>query len=1026
MQRRLSKPASAASRAAAGSAGASAWASAAHAVQPRVAAGSRRSAAHEGGFSAGPRGGDAGLTGGQGHLRGFVVAPLPQQGVAGALPGLRIALAHPLPQRRVQGRLTGLQASEQAVVDEPAQARAVARFGCEALRLPGDSGQPAQRGRIQALQQLGVDQVRQQLALRRGLRFLRREQQRRGVQPGEAALHLQAGQRGGWAAAREQQHTLPVQAGEAFGQRGQRLVAGELQLVEHQVLRRGGLQQLAPGAVQRATGARLTQRAPRACRHCCASTVLPMPTGAAIHSATAGGTRPASMTSSWRGRSSIAMTFAPVAAAAPAFTPHRRALCTGSMEDVCNGRMQRMPRTDPAPEAQARAAELRSQLHHHAHRYYVLDAPEIPDAEYDRLFQELQALEAEHPALLTPDSPTQRVIGAVLDGLVPVKHALPMLSIRTETDTTAAGAEAFDARVRRELGLADGEPPIEYAAELKFDGLAINLRYERGVLVQATTRGDGETGEDVTHNVRTIGAVPLQLQGPTAAPPLLEVRGEAYMRRDDFERLNERQRARGLKTFINPRNTAAGAIRQLDSRAAAEKKLSFFAYGLGSTEGWQQPPTHSATLDALAAWGLPVSHERAVVQGAAGLVAFHRRVGEQRDALPFDIDGVVYKVNRIELQQRLGFVTREPRWAVAHKYPAQEQATRLNGIEIQVGRTGKLTPVAKLEPVFVGGTTVSNATLHNVFELRRKGVRVGDRVIVRRAGDVIPEVVGRENPTAGERAGYVPNFRMPRQCPVCGSRVLREKGGIDHRCTGGLFCGAQRKQALLHFAGRRAMDIEGLGDKLVDQLVDGGLIRTLPELYTLGIAKLSALDRMAGKSAANLVAALERSKATTLPRFLYALGIRQVGETTAKDLARHFGNLDAVMGASIEQLLEVNDIGPVVAQSIRAFFDQPHNVEVVEQLRAAGIHWPAIEVQPRAAQPLAGKTLVLTGTLPTLGREDAKALIEAAGGKVSGSVSKKTSWVVAGAEAGSKLDKANELGVPVLDEAGLQELLRAP
>jgi DNA ligase (NAD+) len=681
--------------------------------------------------------------------------------------------------------------------------------------------------------------------------------------------------------------------------------------------------------------------------------------------------------------------------------------------------MQRMASTDPA----TRAAELHALLHHHAHRYYVLDAPEIPDAEYDRLFQELQAIEAAHPALRTPDSPTQRVLGAVLDGLVPVKHALPMLSIRTETDTTAAGAEAFDARVRRELGLAEDDPPVEYAAELKFDGLAINLRYEQGRLVQATTRGDGETGEDVTHNVRTIGGVPLRLFG--SAPPLLEVRGEAYMRRDHFERLNERQRASGGKTFINPRNTAAGAIRQLDSRAAAEKKLSFFAYGLGRTEGWPQPATHSATLDALATFGLPVSAERAVVQGAAGLVAFHHRIGQQRDALPFDIDGVVYKVNRVELQQRLGFVTREPRWAVAHKYPAQEQSTRLNGIEIQVGRTGKLTPVAKLEPVFVGGTTVSNATLHNLFELRRKGVRVGDTVIVRRAGDVIPEVVGRVNLDGAARKAYVPNFRMPAVCPVCASRVLRERGGIDHRCTGGLFCAAQRKQAILHFAGRRAMDIEGLGDKLVDQLVDGGLIRTLPELYTLGIGKLSALERMADKSAQNLVAALEQSKATTLPRFLYALGIRHVGEATAKDLARHFGSIDAVMGAGVEQLLEVNDVGPVVAQSIRAFFEQPHNVEVVEQLRAAGIHWPAIDVQPRAAQPLAGKTLVLTGTLPTLGREAAKALIEAAGGKVAGSVSKKTSFVVAGEEAGSKLDKARELNIPVLDEAGLQELLHA-
>ena len=676
-----------------------------------------------------------------------------------------------------------------------------------------------------------------------------------------------------------------------------------------------------------------------------------------------------------------------------------------------------MSTTDPA----RRAAELRALLQHHAHRYHVLDAPEIPDAEYDRLFQELQSIEVAYPELLAPDSPTQRVLGQVLPGLSPVRHAVSMLSIRTETDTTAAGAEAFDARVRRELALPADAPPVEYAAELKFDGLAINLRYEQGVLVQAATRGDGETGEDVTHNIRTIGQIPLRLLGD--APAMLEVRGEVYMRRDDFERLNERQRQQGLKTYINPRNTAAGAVRQLDNRSLADKKLSFFAYGLGEVRAWVQPPTHSATLDAMAAFGMPVCADRAVVRGAAGLVAFHREMGAKRDALPFDIDGVVYKVNAVALQQRLGFVTREPRWAVAHKYPAQEQTTRLNGIEIQVGRTGKLTPVAKLEPVFVGGTTVSNATLHNLFELRRKGVRVGDTVIVRRAGDVIPEVVAR---VPGPRPAYVPNFRMPRACPVCGSAVLREKGGIDHRCSGGLFCAAQRKQALLHFAGRRAMDIEGLGDKLVDQLVDGGLIRTLPELYKLGVAKLSALERMADRSAANLVAALEKSKHTTLARFLYALGIRHVGEATAKDLVRHFGGIDRIMDASVAQLLEVNDVGPVVAQSIRSFFDQPHHREVVEQLRAAGITWPEHEGEADTApKPLAGRTLVLTGTLPTLGRDDAKALIEAAGGKVAGSVSKKTDWVVAGAEAGSKLDKARELGIPVLDEAGLHALLGA-
>ena len=666
-----------------------------------------------------------------------------------------------------------------------------------------------------------------------------------------------------------------------------------------------------------------------------------------------------------------------------------------------------------------RAAELREHLHHHAHRYYVLDAPEIPDAEYDRLFQELQRLEEQHPGLRTPDSPTQRVIGRVLDGLVPVRHRVPMLSIETETDTSAAGARNFDARVRRELGLAADAPPVAYAAELKFDGLAISLRYEHGVLVQAATRGDGETGEDVTQNIRTIGQVPLRLAG--SPPPVLEVRGEVYMRRGDFERLNERQRERGEKTYVNPRNTAAGAVRQLDPAVTAQRPLSLYCYGIGDVEGWALPPTHNGLLDALAAFGLPVNRDRAAVLGAEGLVDFHDAIALRRDALPFDIDGVVYKVDSLDLQRQLGFKTREPRWAVAHKFPAQEQVTRLNGIDIQVGRTGKLTPVAKLEPVFVGGTTVSNATLHNLFELRRKGVRVGDRVIVRRAGDVIPEVVGR---IAEPRPQYVPNFRMPRLCPVCGSTVARERGGIDHRCSGGLYCPAQRKQALLHFAGRRAMDIEGLGDKIVDQLVDGGLIRTLPELYTLGVAKLAVLERMADRSAANLVAALEKSKQTTLPRFLYALGIRHVGEATAKDLARHFGRMDGLMDATVEQLLQVRDVGPVVAQSIATFFAQPHNREVVEQLRAAGVTFEEGEPAAQSAPlPLAGKTFVLTGTLPTLTRDEAKARLEALGAKVAGSVSRKTDYVVAGAEAGSKLDKARELGVPLLDEPGLLAIL---
>ena len=674
--------------------------------------------------------------------------------------------------------------------------------------------------------------------------------------------------------------------------------------------------------------------------------------------------------------------------------------------------------TAPADLAQ-RAAELRAQLNHHAHLYYVLDAPELPDAEYDKLFQELQALEAAHPALLTADSPTQRVIGTVLPGLTPVRHVVPMLSITTETDTTEGGAIAFDARVRRELGLAEADPPVEYAAELKFDGLAMNLRYEAGVLVQAATRGDGETGEDVTQNVRTIGQIPLRLKGH--APLVLEVRGEVYMRRDDFEKLNERQREKGEKTFVNPRNTAAGAIRQLDPALVRQRPLCFYAYGLGEVQGWDVPATHSGMLDALAALGLPVNADRAVVQGPAGLVEFHRAMAARRDALPFDIDGVVYKVNSRELQLRLGFKTREPRWAVAHKYPAQEQVTRLLAIDVQVGRTGKLTPVARLEPVFVGGTTVSNATLHNVFEMRRKGVRVGDQVIIRRAGDVIPEVVGR---VPGERAQYVPNFHMPRECPVCKSEVVREKRGIEYRCTGGVFCPAQRKQALLHFAGRRAMDIEGLGDKLVEQLVDAGIVQSLPGLYRLGVAKLAALDRMADKSAQNIVDALEKSKTPTLARFLFSLGIRQVGETTAKDLARHFGTLERLMNASVEQLLEVPDVGPIVAASIHTFFAQPHNREVVEQLLAAGVkpQESSGEADDRP-RPLLGRTLVLTGTLPTLTRDEAQALIEAAGGKVSGSVSKKTHYVVAGEEAGSKLEKARTLGVPVLDEAGLQALL---
>lgn len=683
---------------------------------------------------------------------------------------------------------------------------------------------------------------------------------------------------------------------------------------------------------------------------------------------------------------------------------------------------------DVSDHSAEHALDLRKQLHAHAHRYYVLDDPQIPDVEYDRLFNELQALESAHPELQTPDSPTLRVGGKPLAQFASVRHKVPMLSIRTETDTEATGAQNFDTRVRKELGLTESDPPVEYVAELKFDGLAMSLRYEAGVLVQAATRGDGETGEDVTQNIRTIQQIPLGL--PAAAPAVLEVRGEVYMRRADFEALNERQRAKialgikGEKTFVNPRNAAAGAVRQLDPSIAAQRPLSFFAYGLGEVtpqeEGGPEFATHFAMLQTLASWGFPVAGQVERAQGAIELIAYHQRIGASRDQLPFDIDGVVYKVNALSLQRQLGFVTREPRWAVAHKYPAQEQLTTVLGIGVQVGRTGKLTPVAKLAPVFVGGVTVTNATLHNEDEARRKDVRVGDTVVVRRAGDVIPEVVSVlfEN-----RTQDAPQFTMPRQCPVCGSSAVREEGEADYRCTGGLFCGAQRKEAILHFAHRRAVEVDGLGDKLVEQLVDSNIIRTLPDLYKLGLVALSGLDRMADKSAGNLLEALEKSKQTTLARFVFGLGIRHVGEATAKELARHFGKLDAIMDATEEALLQVSDVGPIVASSLRTFFDQPHNREVVEQLRACGVTWQEGEPAPRAFMPLSGKTFVITGTLPNLSRDDAKDQVEAAGGKVAGSVSKKTDYVVAGADAGSKLLKAQALGVTIIDESALLALL---
>ncbi|MHB1085219.1 MAG: NAD-dependent DNA ligase LigA [Thiobacillus sp.] len=677
-----------------------------------------------------------------------------------------------------------------------------------------------------------------------------------------------------------------------------------------------------------------------------------------------------------------------------------------------------------SPEVQAHITALRQEIERHNRAYYVLDQPTIPDAEFDRLFRELQQLEADHPECVTPNSPTQRVGGKPLDAFPKVRHAVPMLSIRTETDTEASGAQAFDARVRKELGLTDADPPVEYAAELKFDGLAINLRYEHGALVQAATRGDGETGEEVTQNIRTVHGIPLRLLAQIP-PAVLEVRGEVFMRRDDFDRYNERQREAGKPTLVNPRNGAAGSIRQLDPRLAAQRPLSFFAYGLGEVRGWAHAPlTHSATLDALAELGVPVCGERITGRGAAALIAFHDDIAARRDQLPFDIDGVVYKVNHFDLQRELGFVTREPRWAVAHKFPAQEQLTTVLGIDIQVGRTGALTPVARLAPVFVGGVTVTNATLHNQDEIDRKDVRVGDTVIVRRAGDVIPEVVAAVIDKRPDPAP--PRFNILQThptCPECGSHVVRLEGESAARCTGGLYCPAQRKQALLHFAGRRAMDIEGLGDKLVDQLVERELVHTPADVYGLSLEALAGLERMAEKSAANLLAAIETSKATTLARFVFALGIRNVGEATAKDLAQGFGSLDKLIAAPEADLLAVRDVGPIVALSIIQFFAEPHNLEVVKKLRAAGVKWPETTGMQQSTGILAGKTLVLTGSLPTLTRDAAKEKIEAAGGKVAGSVSKKTDYVVAGEAAGSKLDKAQELGVTILDEGGLLALL---
>ena len=680
----------------------------------------------------------------------------------------------------------------------------------------------------------------------------------------------------------------------------------------------------------------------------------------------------------------------------------------------------------PQPSSPAaQAAALREQLNRAAWQYYTLDAPQIPDAEYDRLFRALQALEAAHPELRTPDSPTQRVGGAVLEGFAPVQHRVPMLSIRTETDTSPAGAAAFDARVRRELKLADNLPPVAYVAEPKFDGLAISLRYEGGLLVQAATRGDGETGEDVTQNIRPIRQIPLRLQG--SAPPVLEVRGEVYMRRDDFEALNERQRARmaaGEKTakpFANPRNAAAGAVRQLDPRIAAQRPLSFYAYGLGDITppevGGPAFETHWQVLEQLKAWGLPVSELARQARGAAGLAAFHAEVAAQRDSLPFDIDGVVYKVDSLAQQRQLGFVTREPRWAVAHKYPAQEQMTTVLAIDVQVGRTGKLTPVAKLAPVFVGGVTVTNATLHNADEVARKDVRVGDTVFVRRAGDVIPEIV---KTVLEARPAESQPFAIPTHCPDCGSEIIRPEGEAVARCSGGLHCRAQRAQALIHFASRKALDIQGLGDKLIEQLVRDDRLHSPADLFALTLADWAGLPRMAEKSAQNILDALDAAKSTTLARFIYALGIREVGNVSAELLACHYRELPALMAASEEDLQAIDGIGPVMAQYIRHFFMDDANRAVIAALQAAGIHWPLVEAPVIAADsPLAGKTVVITGTLPTMSRDEAAAHVARLGGKTSSAVSKKTDYLLAGDKAGSKLEKAQALGVAIIDEAQL-------
>ncbi|PPC68989.1 DNA ligase [Pantoea sp. ICBG 985] len=668
---------------------------------------------------------------------------------------------------------------------------------------------------------------------------------------------------------------------------------------------------------------------------------------------------------------------------------------------------------------QEQITALRTTLRHHEYLYHVMDTPEIPDAEYDRLMRELRELESAHPDLITPDSPTQRVGAAPLATFEQVRHEVPMLSLDNTFDE--AGFLAFNKRVQDRLKSTDD---LTYCCELKLDGLAVSLLYENGLLVRAATRGDGTTGENITANVRTIHAIPLRLHGDNI-PARVEVRGEVFMTESGFEKLNEEARRTGGKVFANPRNAAAGSLRQLDPRITAKRPLTFFCYGFGLLEGGEMPASHWQRLQQFKAWGLPVSDRIRLVHTADEVLAFYRQVEQDRPSLGFDIDGVVIKVDSQALQEQLGFVARAPRWAVAFKFPAQEQMTVVRDVEFQVGRTGAITPVARLEPVQVAGVIVSNATLHNADEIARLGLRIGDKVVIRRAGDVIPQVV---NVVESERPADAREIVFPSHCPVCGSDVERVEGEAVTRCTGGLICGAQRKEALKHFVSRRAMDVDGMGDKIIDQLVEKEYVKTPADLFRLTAGKLTGLDRMGPKSAQNVVDALEKAKFTTLPRFLYALGIREVGEATAANLANHFGELEKVMNADLDALIAVQDVGKVVAAHVRNFMEEESNREVIRQLtEEVGVHWPAVVVVKAEDidSPFAGKTVVLTGSLSQMNRDDAKARLTALGAKVSGSVSKKTDLLIAGEAAGSKLAKAQELGIAVIDEAEMIRLLGA-